>query len=120
MATKILTVEELSKMDRGSLLELQANVEQALAVTEAAAKEEAKEKMLELAKASGFDITELFGAKVQAKGGNTGGRKGRTISPKYRNPETGETWTGMGRHPKFIKDFTLSGGNLEDWLIEKP
>ncbi|ALL68284.1 DNA-binding protein H-NS [Paraburkholderia caribensis MBA4] len=28
----------------------------------------------------------------------------RRISPKYRDPKTGATWTGMGRAPAWIKD----------------
>lgn len=28
--------------------------------------------------------------------------KGRKVAPKYRNPATGETWTGRGKAPKWI------------------
>lgn len=47
-------------------------------------------------------------------------KKGKTVSkvaPKYRNPETGETWTGRGRQPKWLAE---SGIALEHFLIEKP
>lgn len=26
----------------------------------------------------------------------------QTVAPKYRNPETGDTWTGRGKAPKWI------------------
>ncbi|KWO61305.1 hypothetical protein WT98_30670 [Burkholderia territorii] len=26
------------------------------------------------------------------------------VLPKYRNPQTGETWSGRGREPRWIKD----------------
>lgn len=29
---------------------------------------------------------------------------GKKVSPKYRNPETGETWTGRGKAPLWIQD----------------
>ncbi|WP_408475216.1 H-NS family nucleoid-associated regulatory protein [Paraburkholderia strydomiana] len=29
---------------------------------------------------------------------------GVPAAPKYRNPETGETWSGRGRAPRWIKD----------------
>lgn len=29
--------------------------------------------------------------------------KGRKIEPKYRDPETGKTWAGRGRTPKFMQ-----------------
>ena len=35
-------------------------------------------------------------------------KTGATVAPKYENPQTGETWTGRGRAPKWIdgKDRT--------------
>ena len=39
--------------------------------------------------------------------GKTGGKastaKGTKVAPKYRNTETGETWTGRGRQPKWVE-----------------
>jgi len=32
---------------------------------------------------------------------------GVPVAPKYRNPETGETWSGRGRAPHWIKDQDL-------------
>lgn len=29
---------------------------------------------------------------------------GAKVAPKYKNPETGETWTGRGKAPKWIQD----------------
>ncbi|WP_312567535.1 H-NS histone family protein [Comamonas sp.] len=29
---------------------------------------------------------------------------GSKVPPKYKNPETGETWTGRGKAPKWIQD----------------
>ncbi len=48
--------------------------------------------------------------KAAAKGVATGSRKSRAAvrrtvgKPKYRNPETGATWTGRGKPPNWIKD----------------
>ena len=36
--------------------------------------------------------------------------KGEKVAPKYRNPKTGDTWTGRGREPGWIK-----GKNREDF-----
>src|SRR4051794_26861983 len=36
--------------------------------------------------------------------------KGEKVAPKYRNPESGETWTGRGREPGWIK-----GKNREEF-----
>lgn len=32
------------------------------------------------------------------------GTAGTKVAPKYKNPETGETWTGRGKAPKWIQD----------------
>ncbi|MBI0359300.1 H-NS family nucleoid-associated regulatory protein [Burkholderia oklahomensis] len=37
------------------------------------------------------------------------------LPPKYRNPMTGETWTGRGRAPKW-----LTGMSRDDFLIDQP
>ncbi|WP_454875514.1 H-NS histone family protein [Paraburkholderia xenovorans] len=29
------------------------------------------------------------------------------VAPKYRHPETGETWSGRGRAPRWLKDQDL-------------
>jgi len=34
---------------------------------------------------------------------------------KFRNPQTGETWSGRGKPPRW-----LEGKNREDFVIEKP
>ncbi len=40
---------------------------------------------------------DLFSRKA---GGKSSGGK---VAPKYRNPSTGETWTGRGKAPKWIE-----------------
>lgn len=37
---------------------------------------------------------------------------GKKVQPKYRNPETGETWTGRGKAPAWIQ-----GKEKEQFLI---
>ncbi|NHC08359.1 H-NS histone family protein [Azonexus fungiphilus] len=52
-----------------------------------------------------FELTEkeVFAKKRGAKS---------TVAAKYKNPQTGETWTGRGRTPKW-----LAGKNKEDFAI---
>jgi DNA-binding protein H-NS len=52
-----------------------------------------------------FDLTvdELFGKQKST---------GKAVSVKYRNPETGETWTGRGRAPRW-----LEGKSREDFAV---
>lgn len=38
--------------------------------------------------------------------------KGKSVAPKYRDPATGQTWTGRGKAPKWIE-----GKEREQFLI---
>lgn len=71
-----------------------------------------------------YDLTaaELTFPEPRAKNSETAqpkrGRKPRAASktvtaPRYRNPETGETWTGRGRAPKWVV------GDKSAYLIDK-
>lgn len=47
-------------------------------------------------------------------------KKGVKLEPKYRHPETGETWAGRGVYPTWmVKYLKKRGAKLEDLLIAK-
>lgn len=72
----------------------------------AAIKKEERSNAIAQARAliEAFDLSadELFSAKKPKA-------TRATVAPKYRNPQTGETWTGRGRAPKWLegKDRTV-------------
>jgi DNA-binding protein H-NS len=39
------------------------------------------------------------------------------VAPKFRNAATGETWTGRGLQPKWLKAAIAGGAKLEDFTI---
>ena len=39
------------------------------------------------------------------------------VAIKYRNAGTGETWTGRGLQPKWLKAAMASGAKIEDFLV---
>ncbi len=43
--------------------------------------------------------------------------KGRTVAAKYRKPQTGETWTGRGKKPKWLAAQIEQGKTIESFLI---
>lgn len=45
--------------------------------------------------------------------GKRAGTTGSKVAPKYKNPATGETWTGRGKAPKWIANET----NREQFAI---
>jgi DNA-binding protein H-NS len=45
--------------------------------------------------------------------------KGRTVKPKYRNPDKrSETWTGRGRMPLWMAALVKKGKKPDDFLIK--
>jgi DNA-binding protein H-NS len=43
--------------------------------------------------------------------------KGRKVEPKYRHPDTTQTWTGRGRQPTWVTDLLSSGRTLDQLKI---
>ena len=45
---------------------------------------------------------DLLPGEVFKGRGRKAATTGRKVPPKYRNPQTGETWTGRGKEPRWI------------------
>jgi DNA-binding protein H-NS len=45
------------------------------------------------------------------------GRKVRKVAPKYRNPKTGETWSGRGRTARWIVEAEREGKSRDKFLV---
>lgn len=88
-------------------------------------------QLTRVAKAEGYSIEELFGGGAApagrgkaAKGvkapSSRAGRKLGKVAPKYRNPANAkETWTGRGKHPRWMAELIAKGKKVEDFLIKK-
>lgn len=66
----------------------------------------ALEKVREAVAEFGFTPDEVFGKRRK--------NAGRPVAAKYRNPETGETWSGRGRAPGWIKDQDLERFRIKE------
>jgi DNA-binding protein H-NS len=100
----------LEKMSYAELLEAEAHIARLKIERQNSERAEVRQKLIDMAREHGFEITELFGR----------GRKGKgTVAPKYRDPKNpGNTWTGRGRMPRWMA-AALKGGKAkkEDFLI---
>jgi DNA-binding protein H-NS len=67
--------------------------------------EEMREKFAQL----DLDFDEVIGTRR--------GRHKVTLPPKYRNPQ-GQTWSGRGFPPQWIRDYEENGGDREEFLIK--
>lgn len=102
-----LSLESMSLKD---LKDLQKQVAQAISSFEDRKRQEAVNLLEEKARELGFSLPELLGG--------SGPRKRRAAKAKYANPaNSGETWTGRGRRPRWIEAALKAGKRLEDMLI---
>lgn len=90
-----------------------------------------RKRLEQLARAEGYSIAELFGARssaapasaAPARAPKAGTRKpskmaGSKVAPKYRNPANGnETWSGRGKQPRWLAAYTAQGRALEEFRI---
>lgn len=95
-STAVRSLEEIDK-------ELDAlQQERALAIKNAAKHALAQVKQI-IAK-YGFTADQVFSeTKTRAQ-----------AAPRYRNPETGQTWSGRGREPKWIKGKDVEQFRIKD------
>lgn len=56
--------------------------------------------------------TSAEGAKVATK------RATKKVAPKYRDPDSGATWTGRGRAPAWVVKAEQEGKSRDNFLIE--
>jgi DNA-binding protein H-NS len=61
----------------------------------------------------GLSISDL-GAKPAAR---SSAGKGRKVAAKYRDSATGDTWSGRGLQPKWLKAALASGRKLGDFAL---
>jgi len=102
-----LTVAELTEVIRRAEALRQEKQEGAKAALLAKWQAEAAENNLSLEAI-------LEGQKPeQAQSGKARRRTGGTVAAKFRNPESGQTWSGRGREPVWIK-----GKDREEFKIQ--
>ena len=69
----------------------------------------------------GIELSELGGGGKAAKGAARKAQKtdkgGRKVAAKYRDPSTGDSWSGRGLQPNWLKARLSEGRKLEDFAL---
>jgi DNA-binding protein H-NS len=116
------------------LLRLRDQVQTALSGKIQSEREELQRKIDELSKLEGSGSGDVATAPRVAQtkrrtGGRRGGNgtrgngkthplKGRTVAPKYRDPENpDQTWAGRGQAPRWLTAYESQGRKREEFLI---
>lgn len=101
---------DLKGMTLKQMMDLEAQLHEAIKQKRTEEKDEIKRAFAEMAEKRGFSIDELFGSR---RG------KGKTSVAKYRNPENpSETWTGRGRKPNWLVARLGKGARMEQFEVK--
>lgn len=98
-------------MNREELEELRNRVDDRLAEVEKERRKEAFLAARATAEKYGYNLTELVSEFTKT-------RVKKVVEPKYRHPETGETWTGRGPRPKWFRAAVEGGLSPEEMTIK--
>jgi DNA-binding protein H-NS len=100
------------------LLQQRSELEAAIASLQSTARAEAVTKIKALMAEFGLtfaDITSGRAPKAAAPDGEV--RETKKAPVKYRNAATGDTWSGRGLQPKWLKAAVASGAKIDDFLV---
>ena len=102
---------DLGDMDRQELETLKSEIDKTLKTLETRRRDEALAAAREAALEYGFKLEDIHAA-------GSGTRSGKSKRPpKYRDPESGKTWSGIGRKPFWILEAEEAGTDIDAYLI---
>ncbi len=95
------------------LLAQRADIEKKIADVQREARADAVAKVRAMMAEQG-----LTAADISGKAGSTRAAKPASkVAAKYRNAATGETWSGRGLQPKWLKAALAAGAKIEDFAL---
>jgi DNA-binding protein H-NS len=83
------------------LLQQRESLEQAIQEARTLEISEAVQKVRDLMAEYGLTAQDVFPSGRSAK--SSGAKPVNKVAPKFRDPATGQTWTGRGKAPKWIE-----------------
>ena len=93
------------------LLAQKAALEQQIAEAQRTERADAVAKIRSLMTEYGLSLADLASKATSSK------RSGIKVAPKYRDTATGNTWTGRGLQPTWLRQALASGKNISDFAI---
>jgi DNA-binding protein H-NS len=112
MSIKKIDLEAMSVDDLWSLHEQISRILSARITSE---KRELEKRLAVLNRGGGVieggEAPQSYNANGKAR------RKYPRVFPKYRNPQTSETWSGRGKQPRWLAAAIKTGRKIEDFKI---
>jgi DNA-binding protein H-NS len=108
---------DLEAMSFDDLWSLHEQISQLLSVKITSEKRELEKRLavlnrgMNLIEGKDKDAAQSYNANGKAR------RKYPRVLPKYRNPQTSETWSGRGKRPRWLVAAIKTGRKIEDFEI---
>ena len=93
-----------------------AEIEKRIADVQREERTDAVAKVKALMAEFGLTAADIAGKLPSTRVAGVGKPTGK-VAAKYRNAATGETWTGRGLQPKWLKAALAGGAKLEEFTI---
>lgn len=115
----------MSELNLSELEAQRAALDAQIAAAKAEAIAAAIAEVNTLMEAKGVTLEMLGGRKPRAprtpkapKEAKTGHpTRGSKVAPKFRNPETGDTWSGRGLKPNWLRAAIMQGRQVEEFAV---
>ncbi len=105
----------MSKLSLNDLLAQKAVLDKQIAETQRAERSEAVAQVRALMSQYGLTLADIGSKAPAAPKRSAGG--GAKVAAKYRNPATGDTWSGRGLKPKWLTAALSAGRTLADFAL---
>lgn len=103
---------------KAALEKQQADLEKQIAETQRAERQGVISQIKALMAEHGISVEDLAAKPGrQSKAAADGDTPTRKVAPKFRDADTGETWSGRGLKPKWLTAALESGRTLEEFAV---
>lgn len=99
----------------GELIAQKAALEQQIAELQRTQRAEAIAQVRSLMAEYGLTLADIGARSPAAQ--QAAAKADRRVAPKYRDPATGQTWSGRGLQPRWLREALAAGRPLSDFSI---
>ena len=108
---------DLSNLKTKDLNELIEKAKKRISEIEKSEAIEVRAKLFALAKEHGYDAAQLISGGGTTKIAADAEKVRRPAKAKYKDPASGNTWTGRGLKPLWVRALLAAGNSLDSVLI---
>ncbi len=99
------------------LLAQRAAIDKKIQTAQRAQKHDAIGQIRELMAAHGLVVSDLSARAAGTVAAPKRTNAGKKVAAKYRHPKSGETWSGRGLQPKWLRAELAAGKKLADFTV---